>query len=298
LKVDKQSDGRRILYFAIWLVISMALFIKPCIELFRFSRTDPNASHIIIVPLICLWLIYLEKKKVLQHISYDNILGTIILIFSVLTFLLARTFAATWPRANVLAVYALSLVLVWISGFALFFGRDAFKNARFPLFLLLFSIPLPDTLLNPIIYFLQKGSADVAEMIFDLTSVPAMRDGFVFHLAHVNIEVAKECSGIRSSLALIILALIVGHLFLRTFWKQAVFVFAGVLVMIIKNGVRIATLTILAQYVDPSFLYGRLHHDGGVVFFLLGLLLLLPILWTLQRSDKPTNRVLASSATD
>jgi exosortase len=298
LNADKQSDGRPILYFAIWIVVSMALFLKPCIELFRFSRTDPNTSHIIIVPLISLWLIYLEKEKVLQHISYDHVLATIFLIFSALTFLWAQISAATWPHAYVLSVYALSLVFLWISGFALFFGRDAFKNARFPLFLLFFSIPLPGPMLNPIIYFLQKGSADIAEMIFDLTGVPAMREGFVFHLAHVNIEVASECSGIRSSLALLILALIVGHLFLRTFWRQAVFVIAGILVMIIKNGVRIATLTILAQYVDPSFLYGRLHHDGGVVFFLLGLLLLLPILWSLQRAEKSTNRVLASSETD
>ena len=104
-------------------------------------------------------------------------------------------------------------------------------------------------------------------MIFDVAGVPALRDGFIFHLAHLSIEVAKECSGIRSSLALLILALLVGHLFLRTFWKQALFVIVGLVIMIVKNGIRIATLTILAQYVDSGFLYGRLHHEGGVVFF-------------------------------
>ena len=87
-------------------------------------------------------------------------------------------------------------------------------------------------------------------------------------------------------MALLILALIFGHLLLHTFWKQAVLVVAGLLIMLVKNGVRIATLTILAQYVDPGFLYGRLHHEGGVVFFLLGLILLLPILWLLQRGEK------------
>ena len=55
--------------------------------------------------------------------------------------------------------------------------------------------------------------------------------------------------------------------------------------MILKNGIRIATLTLLAMYVDPGFLYGRLHHQGGVVFFLIGLLLLLPILLLLQKSE-------------
>jgi exosortase/archaeosortase family protein len=55
--------------------------------------------------------------------------------------------------------------------------------------------------------------------------------------------------------------------------------------MIVKNGVRIVTLTLLASYVDPGFLYGRLHHEGGVVFFLLGLALLAPVLWLLERGE-------------
>jgi exosortase/archaeosortase family protein len=63
--------------------------------------------------------------------------------------------------------------------------------------------------------------------------------------------------------------------------------------MIIKNGVRIAALTILAIHVDPSFLFGRLHHDGGVVFFLLGLALLVPVLWFLARGER---KVLGTSS--
>ena len=195
-----------------------------------------------------------------------------------------------------LAGYVFALVLVWLSGFALFFGREALKNGRFPLLFLFLTIPFPVVLLNHSIYLLQKGSADITEMIFDLVGVPALREGFVFHLAHFNIEVATECSGIRSSLALLILALVAGHLFLRTLWKQVVFVIAGLLIMVVKNGVRIATLTILAEYVDPGFLYGRLHHEGGVVFFLLGLLLLLPVLWLLQRGEKSVESIDTSPA--
>jgi len=106
-----------------------------------------------------------------------------------------------------------------------------------------------------------------------------------FHLAHVNIEVARECSGIRSSLALLILGILVAYFCLHTLWKQLVLVIAGLFIMILKNGVRIVTLTLLASYVDPGFLYGRLHREGGVVFFLLGLLLLAPLVWLLQRGE-------------
>jgi exosortase/archaeosortase family protein len=61
--------------------------------------------------------------------------------------------------------------------------------------------------------------------------------------------------------------------------------------MIVKNGIRIATLTLLAMYVDPGFLTGRLHHQGGIVFFLVGLLLLAPLLWLLQRGESRKSAV-------
>ena len=60
------------------------------------------------------------------------------------------------------------------------------------------------------------------------------------------------------------------------FWNQLLSVACRLLMMVLKNGIRIATLTLLAMYVDPSFLTGRLHREGGVVFFRMSLLLLLP----------------------
>lgn len=288
---ENPPESRRLILFAAWVVLSVAVLWKPCLGLVRFSLADQNASHIVLIPFIYLWLLYLERRRIFRSVTFDPILAGISLGFFAVVLFWIRISAVGWAATDVLSAYALGLVLLWISGFILFFGKTATSNARFTFLLLFLSIPLPEALLNPTIYLLQKGSADVAEMIFDLCGIPALREGFVFHLAHVNIEVAKECSGIRSSLALLILALLVGHLILRTFWKQAAFVIAGILMMIIKNGVRIATLTILGQYVDPSFLFGRLHHDGGVVFFLLGLLLLWPVLWWLKRSDRTQSAV-------
>lgn len=112
-----------------------------------------------------------------------------------------------------------------------------------------------------------------------------LREGFVFRLPKMSIEVAQECSGIRSSLALLILALLVAHFSFRPFWKKLTFVAAGLCMMLVKNGIRIATLTLLANYVNPSFLTGRLHHQGGIVFFLIGLSLLLPLYWALRKGE-------------
>ena len=296
LNAESHFDGRRFVFYGLWLILSLAFFWKPNVALLRFSLANDNASHVILIPFISAWLIYLKQDWIFRRVSFDYSLAGALFTMSAVTYIWTLHSAALWTEADTLAGYVLAMVLLWLSGFALFFGRGALKNGRFPLLFLFLTIPFPVVLLNHSIYLLQRGSADIAEMIFDLVGVPALREGFVFHLAHFNIEVAKECSGIRSSLALLILALVAGHLLLRTPWKQVVFVIAGLLIMVVKNGVRIATLTILAEYVDPNFLYGRLHHEGGVVFFLLGLVLLLPILWLLQRGETPVESIENSAA--
>lgn len=296
MNAEVRIGPRLFLFCGLWLILSIAIFWKSCVALVRFSLVNDNASHVVLIPFISAWLIYFERKRIFRPVSFDYPLAGVLFTISAVCSVATLRSLASWTQADRLAGYTLALVFFWLSGFGLFFGRAALKNARFSLLFLFLAIPLPDGLLNHVIYLLQKGSADIADVVFDLSGVPALREGFVFHLAHVNIEVAKECSGIRSSMALFILALVVGHLFLHSLWKQIVFVIAGLLIMVVKNGVRIATLTILAQYVDPSFLYGRLHHDGGVVFFLLGLVLLLPVLSLLKRSGKPAGTIEASSA--
>lgn len=283
MSAETRIDRRRFIFYGLWLVLSIAFFWRACVALVRFSLANDNASHVVLIPFISTWLIYIEQKQVFRRVSFDYSLAAVLFTISAVTYIWTLRSPAAWTQAYMLGGYALALVLLWISGFVLFFGRGALKNGRFPLLFLFLTIPLPDALLNHSIYFLQKGSADIAGIIFDLVGVPALRDGFVFHFASFNIEVAKECSGIRSSMALLILALLVSHFRLNRFWSKALFVVSGLLMMILKNGIRIATLTMLAIYVDPGFLLGRLHHEGGIVFFAMALLLLLPVLALLQQ---------------
>lgn len=287
---------KRLCLYGLWLVVTVAIFWGPATALLRYSLENDNASHIVLIPLISSWLLYVERKKVFSEIGNDFKLAGVLLALTIGISLLATHSVARWSTSGVLGSYALALVCAWSAGFALLFGRSAVKNGSFSLLFLVLMVPLPDSLLNYVVYCLQEGSADITEMIFNLAGVPALREGFVFHLAHLSIEIAQECSGIRSSMALLILALLVGHLFLKTVWKQALFVVVGLVIMIVKNGIRIATLTILAQFVDPGFLYGRLHHEGGVVFFLIGLLLLFPVFWLLQRSERPAGTLASTQA--
>lgn len=119
------------------------------------------------------------------------------------------------------------------------------------------------------IYVLQVGSTEVTQWFFELTGTNYIRDGFVYQLTGINIEVAKECSSIRSSIALIITGVVAGHLFLRSGWNKLILLATMIPINIIKNGIRIVTLSLLAIYVDRKFITDSfLHHSGGFLFYL------------------------------
>jgi len=102
----------------------------------------------------------------------------------------------------------------------------------------------------------------------------------------MSIEVAKQCSGIRSSLALIITSLIAGEIFLKTRWKRLVLVLFVIPITLFKNGLRITALSLLGTYVDQRILGSELHRSGGIPFFALSLLFMAPILIWLMKSEK------------
>jgi exosortase len=146
-------------------------------------------------------------------------------------------------------------------------------------------VPIPDSVVDGATRFLKSGSTEAVAWLFKLTGTPYHREGFVFTLPKFVIEIADECSGIRSSIALLLTALLAGHLCLTSPWKKAVLVAVILPLAILKNGLRIATLSLLAIHVDAGFLKGQLHHEGGIVFFLVTLGILAPIFILLQRSE-------------
>jgi exosortase len=292
-RVTPALEARRVSYLAAWIAATAALFWVPLRAVIAYAAENDDASHIFIIPILAAGVLYLDRERVFRRVSFDVLAGGVIAALGAAIGILAWREQIGAAANEQLSLYILALVILWIAGFALFFGRSALNEGKFALLFLFLSVPLPDFILSRAIYWLQAGSAAVVAVLFDAVDLPYLRSGFVFHTAHINIEIAQECSGIRSSMAVLILALLAAHFYLRSGWKQGVFVACSLFVMIIKNGVRIAALTILAIHVDPSCLFGRLHHDGGVVFFLLGLALLVPVLWFLARGER---KVLGTSS--
>jgi exosortase len=271
--------------FAGWIVLFSLLFTGPLVAFVRTSLANDDASYLVLIPFLSAWIMFVERRQIVLDFSDVRLFGGSLLLLAGCAALASRLAGGSSSLGLQLSGYILSLVLFWVAGFVLLFGKTAFKAGYFPLLFLFLMVPIPKFLLNHVIHLLQAGSAWITGTLFDLLGIPVLREGFVFHLARVNIEVAEECSGIRSSMVLLILALLVAHFRLRSSWKKVLFLACGLFMMILKNGIRIVSLTLLAMYVDPSFLFGKLHHQGGIFFFIISLLLLTPLLWLLQRGE-------------
>jgi exosortase len=253
--------------------------------LISYAWSEDSSSHILLIPIISLYFGWLERKRIFASIGSSVISGLTTTLGGVILFLVAGS-----PRLHLLgneplSLSAFSILIIWTGVFLVCYGARALRAVPFPFLFLLLMIPIPDPALDKIVYLLQRGSTEVAYLIFKTLQVPVLRQGFVLSVPGVTIEVAKECSSIRSSMALVITCMLVAHLYLRTWWKVLLFVLLSVPLSVIKNGFRIATLTLLSVCVNPDFLSGNLHRRGGFVFFFLALLAMWPVFVVLEKSE-------------
>jgi exosortase len=242
-------------------------------------------THIPLIPLVSAVLLYSNRKVIFSRSAERDGFGALLLLAGMFTVVAARMNIFHLQAANQLSLVVFGIVLVWMGAFGLFFGLSAFRAARFPLLFLLFMIPIPEPLLSKTIHALQVGSAQSAAALFSLFGIPYLQEGLIFSLPGVAIRVAEECSGIRSTLALLIMTVLASHMFLRATWKQLLVCLLAVPLSVAKNGLRIATLSALSIYVNPSFLYGRLHQYGGMFFFAAAFVPLAALFAVLGRSE-------------
>lgn len=290
MNVAKPEMTRHIL-FIIAVLAALGMDYGPLRDLYA-SRFERDYHTLIpFIPLITIYLLYQKRKEIRDKMQYPFVPGAAGAIAGVVGYAMVLYFGRGLNPNDYSTIVTLSsLVMLW--GVFLFsYGKEAFRAALFPLLFLLFAVPVPAFIMNEIITFLQIGSTEFANLLLWVSQVPYFRDGFVFQLPGVTVEVAPQCSGIRSGLALFITALLAGYLFLDSGWRRVILIVFVFPITMFKNGIRITTLTLLGAYVDPRILQSSLHREGGIPFFILALLLMAPILFFLKRwEDKAKKR--------
>jgi exosortase len=284
-KVEFFTKNKHYLYIST-ISILVVFFYSPLRALVALSLNDEKYSHLILIPFISFFFVFTERKQIILSPEFFLIKGCIITCFGIVPLILSKTLNLNCHPILEFDFIILSF-LIFFAGISLgFYGPSIFSPIHFSWFFILLFIPVPTIILTQIIQFFRYGSAEVVDLLFQITGMNYIREDLTFHLSNISIFIAEECSGIRSSIALIITTLIAGHIFLTTIRGKTLLLFFVPLLTILKNGIRITTLTILAEKVDTAWLTSsNLHHNGGVVFFGLILLLLFAILIAIQKIE-------------
>jgi exosortase C (VPDSG-CTERM-specific) len=298
VSLRQPSVAAQVKSLALLSAVLLGCFAWPLAGLLRFAIKSDLFSHILLIPFISAYLIWVAKDALPPAAPprrYRSIFffaaGAAVLAaywFGPLLGLAVKRDHLTWTTSAFL-LFFIGLCFLCLSPATL-------RKISFPLALLVFAIPFPFALVDWIETMLQHTSALAADWFFTLTGTTFLRDGLLFQLPNIRIQVAPECSGIHSTLVLLITSLVAGQLFLTSQWKRALLAVAVIPLGILRNGFRIWSLGQLCIHMGPQMIDSPIHHRGGPIFFALSMIPFTFFLFYLWKSDRrPANHAIGPS---
>ena len=290
-KQNPSPDGRssRLKSFALATVVLALCFAVPLYDLVWFAATSEFHSYILLIPFISLYLVWLKKgsfpicsQPAGKAAAAFLTAGTLVLI----AYWLVLRSRFKLMEDDYLALMMIAFLLCFLGLCCLFWGKDILHAIAFPLGMLIFMVPIPAFAMPPIDSFLQHGSATAAQGFFILSRTPFFRNGLTFQLSDISLQVAPECSGIQSSMVLLITGLVASYLFLRRPWNRTLLTLLMIPLGLLRNGFRVFTIGELCVHIGPQMINSPIHHNGGPIFFALSLIPLFILLVVLQKSER------------
>lgn len=273
-------------------ILALALSY-PLSQYLRFAWESDLYSHLILVPWISFFCVWSARGKLVEEPGLHRGWVSVLLAIGLLTIMgLAWAGQVGWKPLpeDRFAVLSFSGYMLWLAICGYFFGPNNLRLLAFPLIFMAFAIPMPSAARAWLESFLQHGSADVAQLLFNASGMPLVRDKTLFVLPGMRLEVAPECSGIHSTLVLFLTSIIAGYFFLNRPWRRAVLILAVLPLALLRNGFRVFVIGQLCVNVSPDMINSYIHRKGGPIFFGLSLIpfvLLLLWLWRMERRRLP-----------
>lgn len=303
------------------LAISSALVFVYATVLVKLGHdwwTDENYSHGLLIPFIIAYIAWSQRKRFARTTPRPA-------AFIGLTAVMAALFALWAGTAGAeLFLQRTSLVLI-LAGTVLYFGGFAFLRLFLvPLFLLLLAIPIPAIIFNKIAFPLQLFASRCAVWAMMVFDIPVLRQGNVIELMPLGaietkkLEVVEACSGIRSLMTLVTLAVVFAYfthpdggshaagdesepqnqshtptsavslLTSYGFWRSAVLLLSAIPIAIFTNALRVSGTGVLAHYYGTKVADGFFHSFSGWVVYVVAFLMLFGVGWILDRA-KPAS---------
>lgn len=239
-------------------------------------------SHVLLIPVVCVYLLVTGRGELVWDSKPSPVAGGALMGVSAVLLGWVLVAKPAWSEVDLVAAKMAAFVgLLWGIGL-LTMGKRWMGSALFPAGFLVFMIPMPDAAVEHLEQFLMVLSAWLSELLFSWGGIPVFKQGQVLELPGIVLEVAQECSGIRSSMVLLITSVLAAYLFLPTVPRRIVLVAAVLPLAILRNATRIFVIGWMCVHQGPEMIDSWVHRKGGPLFFAASLVPLFLLAWWLR----------------
>lgn len=265
---SSRLDRRQLVLLGVSIIL-FAAFFAPSIAFLveRWSHSE-EFSHGFLVPLVSVFLLWRKREVIhrtpLQVCSW----GLLVLAAGLL-----MQVASEWASVTFLKALAVPVALGGLVWYLV--GTKVMRVVLFPYLFLYFAVPWPDFAIELLSVPLQHFSAGASTMLLGLLGVPIERDGVHMWTPRFDVEVAVPCSGIRSMVAILGIAALVGYLTQGKLWAKGVVFLSGIPITMLANVLRIAAIVVMGHYINREFAMTFFHdYSSPFLFFISALSLL------------------------
>jgi exosortase len=229
---------------------------------------EPDNTHGFGVPLVAAYLVWRKRDEIARIIPAPSRWGIPVLALSILAQIAGII-------GNIGYLQGMSLIGVVLGLTLLLGGTTMLKATLFPILYLWLMVPLPGAVYSAMAAPLQGLASWCSANILELVGIPVFREGNVFRLAGISLEVAEACSGLRSLLGLLSMGILLGYLVTTRLWERALLALSTIPIAVAANIVRVAGTGIIYEYVGPKYGQGFYHGFGAWIVFVIALAALL-----------------------
>jgi exosortase B len=275
-----------------WLPVLAGLLALYVQTFYEFSTTlwlQDEYAHGPIILAVIIWLTWKGRKAFLDLSSSKNApkAGFGLLVFGLLLYVLGRS--------QDIALVEISALIPILAGVLLAMrGGAALHALWFPIFFVVFLIPIPGTFTDALTGPLKQHVSEIAEQVLYAAGYPIARDGVTLTIGQYQLLVADACSGLNTMYSLSALGILFMYLMARPSWLHNAIMLAAILpIAFVANVIRVLILILITYYFGDAAGQGYLHASAGIVLLLVSLTALLVLDGTLARITKrhqPTGR--------
>lgn len=228
---------------------------------------DPNYSHGFLVPVISAYFLSQNWAELKSAPVRPSNVGLLVVVGSLLILMAGYIGTEYFTMRSSLVFLVAGIVLYW-------FGWAVLRLTSLPIAFLIFMVPIPyivyDALAFPLKLLVTKASVAVLKFL----SIPVVREGNIIMFPQTVLEVADACSGLRSLMSLVTLAVALAFITQKSSLKRSILIVSAVPVAIVTNMFRVIVTGVLARFYGAAAAEGFFHEFAGMAVFAVAMIIL------------------------